>query len=125
MVGAFSRLGQFLANESPIKMLKNAFYFTFKVISFSRYLNFCLDFLVMYKNGLIRKIRLISKFMTSQPRKETTAIHILPYISGSKDNQTMKFGQLIKSNMRNIFLETSYPNMVRKLVPDPFLKNQN
>ena len=26
-----------------------------------RYLNFCLNFFVMYKNGLIRKIRLISK----------------------------------------------------------------
>ena len=60
--------------------------------------------------------------MTSQPRKQTTAIHILPYISGSRDNQTMKFGQLIKSNMRNVFLETSYPNMVQKLVADPFLK---
>ena len=30
-------------------------------------LNFCLNFFTMYKNSLIRKIRLISKFMTSQP----------------------------------------------------------
>ena len=29
-------------------------------------LSFCLDFLVMYKNGLISKVRLISKLMTSQ-----------------------------------------------------------
>ena len=29
--------------------------------------SFCLDFLVMYQNGLIKKIRLISDFMTSQP----------------------------------------------------------
>ena len=29
-------------------------------------------------------------------------------ISRSKDNQTMKFGQLIECNMRNIFLEKSY-----------------
>ena len=30
--------------------------------------DFCLDLLVMHKTGLIRKIRLISRFMTSQPR---------------------------------------------------------
>ena len=57
---------------------------------------------------MIRMIRLISKFMTSQPGKQTIAIHILPNISISKANQTMKFGQLIECNMRNIFLEISY-----------------
>ena len=46
--------------------------------------------------------------MTSQPIKQTIAIHILPNISRSKDNQTMKFGQLIEYNMRNIFLAKSY-----------------
>ena len=56
----------------------------------SPFSNFCLDVLVMYKNGLIRKITLFSKFMTSQPGKQTIAIHILPNISRSKDNQTMK-----------------------------------
>ena len=45
--------------------------------------------------------------MTSQPGKQTIAIQILPNISRIKDNQTMKFGQLIESNMRNIFLEKS------------------
>ena len=34
--------------------------------------------------------------MTSQPDLETIAIHILSNISQSKDNQTMKFGQLIE-----------------------------
>ena len=47
------------------------------------------------KNSLIRKIRLISKFMTSKPGLQTIPIHILPNISQSKSNQTMKFGQLI------------------------------
>ena len=50
---------------------------------------------------------LISKFMTLQPGKQTIVIHILPNISKSKDNQTMKFGQLIEHNMWNIFLEKS------------------
>ena len=43
----------------------------------------------------MRKIKLISKFMTSQPGSHRIAIHILPDVSRSKDNQTMKFGQLI------------------------------
>ena len=56
-------------------------------------------------NGLIRKIRLPSKFMTSQPGLQTIAIHILPNISRSKGNQTMKLGQLLEYNKRNIFLK--------------------
>ena len=45
--------------------------------------------------------------MTSQPGKQTIAIHILPNILRSKDNPTMKFGQLIEYNMRNLFVEKS------------------
>ena len=38
-----------------------------KLFSFSRHLSFCLDFLIMSQSGLIREIKLISNFMTSQP----------------------------------------------------------
>ena len=64
----------------------------------------------MQKSGLIRKIRLISKFMTSKSGKQIIVIHILPNISRRKGNQTMKFGQLIEYNMRNIFLEKPFKN---------------
>ena len=57
----------FLAIESPLKMMKDAFYFTLKALFVLKILSFCLDFLVMYKNGMIRKIRSISRLMTSQP----------------------------------------------------------
>ena len=57
--GAFPGLRQFLATESPLKMMKNNFISPQKLFSFSRYLNICLDVLVMNKNGLIRKMRLI------------------------------------------------------------------
>ena len=40
--------------------------------------------------------------------KQMITIHILPNISRSKGNQTIKFGQLIEYNMINIFLEKSY-----------------
>ena len=45
--------------------------------------------------------------MMSQPGKQKIAIHILLNISRSKRNQTMKFGELIEYNMKNIFLEKS------------------
>ena len=41
--------------------------------------------------------------MTSKPGSQTIAIDILLNISQSKDNQAMKFGQLIEYNRRNIF----------------------
>ena len=59
----------------------------------------------MYQNGLIRKIRLTSEFMMSQPGLQTIAIHMLLNISQSKGKQPMKFGQLIESNKINIFLQ--------------------
>ena len=46
--------------------------------------------------------------MTSQPEKQLIAIYMLPNISRSKGNETLKFGQLIDYNTRIIFLETSY-----------------
>ena len=43
--------------------------------------------------------------MMLQPGKQVIAIHILTNISRRKDNQTMKFGQLIECTMRTSFLE--------------------
>ena len=65
--GKLSGLRQFLTTENPLKMMKNAFISPQKLFSSSRYLSFCLDFLVMYQNVLIKKIRLILNFMASQP----------------------------------------------------------
>ena len=47
-------------------------------------------------------------------------MHTLPNISRSKDNQTMKLGQLIEYNMINIFLEKSYTNCGGETTPRPF-----
>ena len=44
-------------------------------------------------------------------------------ISKSKDNQAMKFGQLMEYNMTNIFLKKNHTqNVEEKLFPDPFPK---
>ena len=90
------------------------------LFSFSKYLNFCFNFLVMQKNSLIRKIRLISKIFNIT--LETIAIHILTNISRSKGNQTIKCDQLIEHNMRNIFLEKSYTKCGGETIPRPFSK---
>ena len=41
--------------------------------------------------------------MTSKPGQKTITVHILPNISRSKNNQTIKLDQLIEYNKRNIF----------------------
>ena len=56
----------------------------------------------------------------SQPGQQTIAVDILSYISRSKDNQTVKFGQLIEYNMRKI--EKLYPKYGRETSPKPFSK---
>ena len=45
---------------------------------------------------------------------------MLPNIWRSKGNQTMKFGQLIECNMRNIFLEKSYTKCGGETSPRSF-----
>ena len=60
--------------------------------------------------------------MTSQPGKQTIAIHILPNILRSIGNKTMKFGQLIEHNMRNIFREKSYTKCGGETSPKLFYK---
>ena len=51
--------------------------------------------------------------MTSQTGQQIITIHILPNISRSTDNQTMKFGQLKQNKMGNA---------VEKLVPEHLIK---
>ena len=60
--------------------------------------------------------------MTSQSGKQIIAIHILLNISRSKGNQTNKFVQLVKCNMRNIFLEKSYTKNGGGTISRPFSK---
>ena len=63
--------------------------------------------------------------MMSQPGKQTIAIHILPYISRSKDNQIVEFGQLTEYKMRKIFLEKLYPKFGGETSPKPSSKKSN
>ena len=57
----------------------------------------------MEKNSLIRRLWLILKFMTSQTGQQIITLQIMPYISRSRSNQEMKFGQLIRCNINSSF----------------------
>ena len=88
--------------DSSLNIMKNTFYFILKALFVLKIFKF-LAFWSRRENGLIRKIRLSSKLMTSQTGLQTIAMYILPNISQSKGNQTMKFNQLIEYKKRNIF----------------------
>ena len=55
--------------------------------------------------------------------QQIITIHILPYITKSKDNQAMKLGQVSEYNMRNNFLEKSYTKYGGKASPRPFYES--
>ena len=60
--------------------------------------------------------------MTSQPGKQTIAIHIFDNVLRSKGNQAMNFEQLRKYYMTSIFLEKSYTKHGGETIPRPFSK---
>ena len=95
MKGPFSGLKQFLATGKPLKKMKNAFCFNLKFLLVWKIFKFLSSFLVMYKNGLNRKINLVSKFMAPQP-------DILPNISRSKGNPAMRLGKLTEYSKRHM-----------------------
>ena len=97
--------------KSPLKMIQNdEKYFLFHLKSSFCSWDTCIfvvAFLIMLKKKtLIIKLRLISKFMTSQTTQHKYNTFITPYLKG-KGNHTMRFSQLIEYIFRNIFLETS------------------
>ena len=49
-------------------------------------------------------------------------MHILLDISRRKSNQTIKFGRLMKYNMRNIFVEKSYTKCAAETISRPLSK---
>ena len=68
--------------------------------------NILSELFVYVEKGLIRKLKLVwKKNMTLQTKQEIITIHILPNICRSKGNQTIKIGQFIDYNIRNIVLE--------------------
>ena len=68
--GGLWNLRQFFCNWKPYKNDEKRGFFMLKALLFSRCLNFCLSFLILWKNSLLRKLWLISKFMMLQTRQQ-------------------------------------------------------
>ena len=79
--------------------------------------------MIMLKDGLIRKFRLIPKFMTPQTGQQIVNVHTLSNISRSKSNQTMKLHQLVKYKIRSMFVKKSYSKCGEKGRPRPLYEN--
>ena len=99
-------------NKSPLKRMKNTFHFMLKTLVLAIYT--FLSWLFGYvEKRFDDKIYDVTDWIT---------IDILSNISASKNNQTMKFGQLIEYKMRNIFLGKSNTNCGGEANPKPFYK---
>ena len=71
--------------------------------------------MVMQKNGLMKKLWLISKIMTSQTGQQIITIYMLPNTFRCKGNQAMKFGQLIKYSVRDFLFKKHAENDLGRL----------
>ena len=96
--------------ESHLKIMKNVFCFILKAFSFlkifkfsSRIFDHAGKTVWLWRHNLVYK------------KLQYT------YISQSKGNQTMKFGQLIEYNKKHIFFKNYAENEARRLVPYLFL----
>ena len=94
------------------------------MITFKR---FNLHFEIFTIHSLIKlldyKIKVNLKIYDVAPWLKTIKIHILTNIFQSKDNETMKFRQLIKENKRSIFIQKimQKKNEAGALFLSPFL----
>ena len=111
---------RFLTTESSLKIMKNAFYVTLKILFVLKVLK-CLSLLfdhvgkrLDWKHKVNFKIDEIVAWLTNNYNA-----HIAQYFK--KSNQTIAFGHLIKYN-RNIFLVKSYTQCGRETIPRPFSK---
>ena len=98
----------FWATESPLKMIKNAFYFISKALFILKIFRFLSWFFGHVAKRLDKRDQVSFRFYdVTAWLTNNRNTHILANISRSKGNHTVKFGQLIECNMRNIFLEKS------------------
>ena len=98
-------LRQFLTTEILLRSMKNDFYFMLKtlfVLEIFPFLSRPFDYV---KKWLDKKAMVNSKIYDITDWTET--IHMLCNVSRSTGNQTMKFGQLKKYSIKNVFLPIS------------------
>ena len=96
--------GQFLTIESPSKIMKHTFYFILKAPFVLGIFTFLFWFCGYVEKELDKKTMVNFKIYDVTDWTKVIIIHILPNISRSKREEEMKFNQLIKYSVRNIYL---------------------
>ena len=86
--------------------MKNAFDLILEALSDLKIFKFCLYVLVVQKKQLDQKGKINFKIYDIT----TIALHVLPNISQSKDNQTMKSGQVIDITREIFFFKIHTEN---------------
>ena len=104
--GALSSLRDFLAIESPLKMMKNAFYLTSKTLFIHKIFKFLSWHFGHVAKWLEKKNRVNFKIYGVTVWLSNNCNTHIDHVSRSEHNQTMKFGQLIEYNMRNYWTDT-------------------
>ena len=108
----------------PLLMMKNVFYFMLN----AHFVLTIFKFLSLYFGYVERRLdkkatvslKSSDSFKTVWTSKVPVDNTINSYNTRNKDNETMKFGELLKCNVINIFLRKS-EKMAGRLVPDLFL----
>ena len=103
-------------------MIKNVFYLTLKALFVLKIFKFLSSFFGHAEKQLDQKYKVYFKIYdvtTWETNNYITHIAQLP-ISRSKNNQTMKFGQLKEYKLRNIFLQKSYTKCGGEAIPRRF-----
>ena len=94
-------LRQFLATKSPLKMMKNTFYFNLKALFALKIFKFLSWFFGHVEEQFDLKDKVIFKIY-----KVITCHSLIPQeLKATECGQTTEFGQLIEYGKRNIFLQ--------------------
>ena len=106
LLKVLSSLRDFLAIESPLKMMKNAFYLTSKALFIHKIFKFLSWHFGHVAKWLEKKNRVNFKIYGITVWLSNNCNTHIDHVSRSEHNQTMKFGQLIEYNMRNYWTDT-------------------
>ena len=112
-----------MATESPLKMMKNPFYFTSKAFYVLKILKYLSRLFGHVPKRLDQKDKFNFKFYDVTAWLANNCNTHNTHTSRRIGNQTMKLGQSIECNMANILQENHTQNVVGELVPDCFLKD--
>ena len=120
---ALSGLRQFLSTESPLKVIKNVFYFPSKALFILEIFKFLSWLFSLVAKRLDKKDKVIFKFYDVKTwLKNNRTTHIAQYFKkqSQSDNEMWSVNRM---NLRNIFLEKSHTKCDGETSPKPVSEN--